>query len=154
MAKTKKKNILDENEEIMGGLNPEQERFCRLYASDKEFFGSGIESYIEAYDPDQSNPNWKNSAYACASRLLKRAKIIKRINELLELTGFNEVSVDKELHFLITQHADFPSKIAAIREFNKLKKRISDISPVTIVMPTPIFGGSSNKPNERTTDKK
>lgn len=32
-------------------LNPKQEQFCQPYASDREFFGKGVESYIEVYKP-------------------------------------------------------------------------------------------------------
>ena len=35
-------------------------------------------------------------------------------------------SKDKQIAFLITQHADFNSKIRAIQEYNKLKQRIID----------------------------
>jgi hypothetical protein len=35
-------------------LNPKQEQFCQLYASDREFFGNGVESYIEVYE--QTDP--------------------------------------------------------------------------------------------------
>jgi hypothetical protein len=31
-------------------LNPKQELFCELYATDREFFGNGVQSSIEAYD--------------------------------------------------------------------------------------------------------
>jgi hypothetical protein len=42
----------------------------------------------------------------------------------LELQGLNDSYVDKQLELLITQNADFKAKIAAIREYNALKKRI------------------------------
>jgi hypothetical protein len=45
---------------------------------------------------------------------------------LLEETGFNDVAVDKQLATVITQNADFGSKVSAIREYNKLKQRITE----------------------------
>ena len=35
-------------------LSPQQERFCNLFASDQEFFGNGVQSYIEAYKPKRN----------------------------------------------------------------------------------------------------
>jgi hypothetical protein len=106
-------------------LNPKQEMFARLYASDAEFFANGTQSYIEAYEPDKSQPNWYKSAQASASRMLSNVKICNRINEILELKGLNDSYVDKQLEFLITQHTDFSSKMKAIAEYNKLKSRIT-----------------------------
>lgn len=104
-------------------LNPKQEAFCRAYVSD-EFFANGVQSYIETYQPDQSKRGWYKSACACSSRLLANAKVSARINELLDAAGLNDTFVDKQTLFLITQHADFNAKLGAIREYNKLKKRI------------------------------
>jgi len=104
-------------------LNPRQERFCQLYASDEEFFGNGVQSYIEAYNPKRVG-NWYNTAKASAWENLTKPDILLRINELLELRGLNDPFVDKQLELLITQNADFRAKIAAIKEYNQLKKRI------------------------------
>lgn len=107
-------------------LNPKQEKFCKLYATETEFFGNGVESYIEAYDPKTTKPNWYKTAAAAASRMLKNVNILDRINELLDSEGFNDAHVDKQLLFLINQGAEFPSKLGAIKEYNKLKQRIVD----------------------------
>ncbi len=106
-------------------LNPKQEKFCQLYATEKEFFGNGTQSYIEAYDPDQSKPNWYKTARSRASELLTSPNVLARINELLDLT-LNDQHVDKQLALVITQNADYSSKVAAIREYNKLKQRITE----------------------------
>ena len=105
-------------------MNPKQERFCLLYASDREFFGNGVQSYIEAYEPKQRG-NWYASARADASRLLTNANILKRIDELLEIE-LNDAFVDKRLGYWITQLAHPNASIDGIREYNKLKKRIND----------------------------
>jgi len=145
MAKTNKpKKKLSESLEILGDkLSPKQEFFCRLYATEKEFFGNGTDAYAEAYDLDTFKPNWRDVARACASRLLTNANILKRIDQLLEEMGFNDSFVDRELSFLITQKADFGNKLGAIREYNKLKKRIDDNTKVIVNLPTPIYGGKS-----------
>jgi hypothetical protein len=107
-------------------LNPKQEQFCQLYATEKEFFGNGVETYLEVYDVDSSKPNWYKTACSAASRLLSNVKVIERINELLDEQGLNDAFVDKQLKFLLTQHADFSAKMNAIKEYNKLRQRITD----------------------------
>ena len=114
----KKKNTIEEDE-----LNVKQIKFCENYVS-KEFFGSGVESYIAAYGVDMTKKGALNVAYASASRLLSNVKIYTKINELLEKDGLNDLHVDKQLLFIINQHSDMSSKIAAIKEYNKLKNRI------------------------------
>ena len=106
-------------------LSLRQERFCQLYVS-KDFFGNGTQAYIEAYEPDQSKKNWYNTARAVASEMLTRPSIYNRINELLDDAGFNDANADKQLLFVINQHADIKAKRAAIADYNKLKQRITD----------------------------
>lgn len=112
-------------------LNPKQELFCRLYSSDREFFGNGVQSYIEAYDIDMSKKNAYKVAQAAASRLLSNVIVLKRINELLELRGLNDAFIDKQLEFLVTQNAELSTKLSAIKEYNKLRSRIMERSEVT-----------------------
>lgn len=84
------------------------------------------------------------TAASSASRLLKNGKVIERISGLLEQLGFNDAFVDKQLAFLITQYADFPTKLNAVREYNKLKGRIIEKSlNLNVTLPKPIYGGSS-----------
>lgn len=125
-------------------LNPKQERFSQLYATDREFFGNGVQTYIEVYEPDQSKPNWYKTACSRASELLSNPKVFTRINDLLEESGFNEVAIDKQLAFLINQQADFTNKLGAIKEFNKLKARITEKTDITSGgEPIAILGGAS-----------
>lgn len=107
-------------------LNPKQELFCKLFASDREFFGNGVQSYIEAYNPDTSKPNWYKTARSCASELLTKPNILKRIDELFEARGLNDQFVDKQLEKLIIQDADYSNKVKAIQEYNKLRQRITN----------------------------
>ena len=112
-------------------LNLRQEKFCKLYASDREFFSNGVESYLECYDINRSKPNWYKTACQAASRLLTSVKVCDRINEILEEGGLNDQFVDKQLKFLITQFSDFGNKLGALKEYNKLKQRIIDKQDVT-----------------------
>lgn len=106
-------------------LKPKQKLFCEYFASDREFFGNGTESYIEAYDIDTSKKGAYAGARASASRLLTNANILGYINELLESAVLNDEFVDKQIAFLIAQNADFGSKMSAIKEYNALKQRIT-----------------------------
>ncbi len=112
--------------ELKNQLNENQEMFCQLYATNKEFFGNGVQSYLEVYDIDKGKPNWYKTACSATSQLLSNIKVTSRINALLEEGGLNDMFVDKQLGFLITQHSDFSNKLGAIREYNKLKQRITD----------------------------
>jgi len=105
-------------------LNPKQEMFCVLYASDREFFGNGVQSYVEAYNPPRRG-NWMASARTDASRLLTNANILRRIDELLDIQ-VNNSFIDKRLGFWATQLAHPQASIEAIKEYNKLKKRIDE----------------------------
>ena len=95
-----------------------------MYASDREFFGNGVRSYIEAYRPKRIG-NWYVNARAGASQLLTNIHILKRIDELLEIE-LNNSFVDKRLGFWITQLAHPAASIEGIKEYNKLKKRIDE----------------------------
>ena len=114
-------------------LNPKHRKFCELYASDEEFFGNGTQSYIEVYKPKKVG-NWYNSARADASRLLTSANILGYVNQILEMRGLNDTFVDKQLEFLITQHADFKSKLGGIHEYNQLKRRVEAGGNKTLVL--------------------
>lgn len=124
------------------GLNQRQEEFCQAYiGKDTELFGNGVQCYLQVYGSEYLLLYKKNMTYQVAmvnaSRLLSNAKIIKRINELLETGGFNDENIDKQHLFLINQHADFRSKLGAIKEYNALKKRIE--SKVELHLPKPLL---------------
>lgn len=107
-------------------LNLKQEEFCKLYVSpDKDFFGNWVQSYIEVYKPDMSKKNWYKTCLSASSRLLTNVKVIARINELLEEGWLNDQFVDRQLLFLMQQYGDLWSKMSAIKEYNKVKQRIT-----------------------------
>jgi hypothetical protein len=107
-------------------LTPQQEIFCQNFVLKEEFLGNGTRAYADAYGIDQEGNWWKTCA-AGASRLLKSTKISTRINDILKVV-MNDAIVDNELGYVISQKSDLNSKVAAIREYNKLKKRISDVT--------------------------
>lgn len=114
------------NEPITETLTKRQLRFCELYALDSECFGNWVQAYLEVYDIDTSKPGWYKTACAWASRLLSNVKVYTKINWLLEEHGLNDEFVDKQLLFLISQQDDKTNKLWAIKEYNKLKKRIDE----------------------------
>lgn len=111
-------------------LTAKNELFCQYYASDREFFGNGVQSYIEAYNIDITKKGAYNAAKASAFNLLTKTDILKRIDEIFEAHGLNDTFVDKQLEKLIVQDADFSAKNKAISEYNKLKGRITDKAEV------------------------
>lgn len=114
-------------------LNKEQEAFCQLFTmSDKELFGNGVQCYLEVYNIDKSEKNRYKTACSAASRLLNNVKVIDRINQLLEEWWLNDVNVDKQLSFIITQYGDLSSKLSAIKEYNRLKARVIEKPPVAL----------------------
>lgn len=131
MAKTPDKmNVLKDYE-----LSLEQEMFCQYFTSPTEFFGNGVQSYASAYNVDLNTKSGYNSAKSSATRALKNPRILRRINDLLEAAGLNDVNIDKQLYLLVNQNADFKAKLGAIKEYNKLKQRITDKVEHTIKPP-------------------
>ncbi len=135
--------------ELRDKLNPKQRRFCELYASSEEFFGNGTQSYVESYKPRKIG-NWYNSARASAGQLLANNAVLTYINSLLELRGLNDAFVDKQLEFLITQHADFKTKLGGISEYNKLKRRTEGGGNKTLVV---VISGETAKRYELSTNQ-
>lgn len=117
-----------ETEDILEkyGLTHEQEMFCQYFTAPTEFHGNGMQSYAAAYNKDLSNQKEYNTAKACAWALLQNPKIMRRINALIDNAGFNDMNADKQLLFMMNQFSDFGNKLGAIKEYNKLKNRITD----------------------------
>jgi len=131
VAKTLKKRRIAPTTKSGHKLTPQQEMFCQLYASDREFFGNGVQSYIEAYGVDTSKPGWYRTAKAGAAENLTKPYLLERIEEIFEAHGLNDTFVDKQLEKLICQDADFKSKLGAIKEYNQLKGRINKKIDIT-----------------------
>jgi len=102
--------------------NKRWDRFCEFYTS-KDMFGNGSSAYCEAFNKNPKSPADWNAVRAASSRLLTNVNVCNRINEILDKQGFNDQNVDNQHLFLINQHADFKTKMSAIKEYNNLKKR-------------------------------
>lgn len=137
-SNTKKRKLLEEMKDIHEGvekivknvqwepvgekLTPRQLKFCEYYTmADKNFFGNGVECYLEIYNINQSKPNWYKTACAAASRLLSNVKVCEHISSLLETGGFNDQNVEKQHLFLINQFSDLKTKKASLDSYYKLK---------------------------------
>jgi hypothetical protein len=107
-------------------LTLKQERFCQLYARGTvDLYGNATRCYAEAYGVDLERGNYKRAQMA-GSRLVSNDIISDRINKLLEIESLNDVFVDAQLAFVIRQAGDFGAKVAGIREYNKIRGRITE----------------------------
>ncbi len=107
------------------GLNEKQLLFCNLFVS-KDFFGNGTLAYCEAYGFDPEDVKQYNTARHSASHLLNNHNVSQHINNMLEDSGLNDNHIDKRLLFLINQNEDKSTSLGAIKEYNKMKGRITD----------------------------
>ena len=109
-------------------LNAMQEKFCYYYSS-SEYFMNGTQAYIKAYTRDEGGENEyipsTKVAQSGAYELLCKPEICKRIDELMGELSLNDTVVDRELTKVIHQNADLKAKVAATKEYNALKKRIT-----------------------------
>lgn len=143
-------------------LSPEQELFCQLYVGnhDRDLFGHGTKCYMQAYGHNQRIEEMQDqihvleqerergytaevkslesdikraekSARSRASQLLALVSIRGRIDELMD-SMISEEFYDREMLYVATQRFDLASKVAAMREFNALKKRITKDPPATV----------------------
>jgi hypothetical protein len=135
-------------------LPPQRELFCRYYTQNEKLFGNGTHSYAEAYDyqldtlsdkgiwsvPEGDEPSEKledspydKAIHVCAveaSRLLRNPDVQARITALLNEILRDDV-VDSQLAKLIMQDSEPAAKIAAIREYNKVRQRITEKHDIT-----------------------
>lgn len=121
-------------------LNPKQEAFCRYYAQGEGTFGNATLSYAAAYDyhldaeadEDDGDSSARNVCAVEGARLLRNPHVQERVTKLLNELLKDEI-VDAQLAKVIKQDGDLTPKVAAIKEYNKLRGRIIDHSKVTHV---------------------
>jgi hypothetical protein len=158
----------------MEELPPKRELFCRFYTQNEDLFGNTTHSYAEAYDykldtlsnepvydlPEGNEDRkiiqaseYDRAIHVCAveaSRLLRSPEIQSRITALLNEILRDEV-VDSQLAKLIMQDAEPAAKIAAIREYNKIRQRIVDKTDITSGgLPITGFNYVEPKPDNQT----
>lgn len=131
MTKKNKKHIR-KLDAVSDTLNEKQKLFCHLYIHDKECFGNATKTYQKAYGVTYA------IAKASGTRLLSNVSIRGFINSELDRL-FTSKEVDRELSRVINQDKDVNSKVAGIREFNKLKQRITDKTEIEVKMPKPLL---------------
>ena len=124
------------------------ELFCKLYTQNSALFGNGTLCYAEAYDFKLAELNREavyengkkieaseyekayNTCSVNANQLLRKPKIQSRVTELLNEL-MNDKYVDSQLVKVIAQDTDLTPKVAAIREYNKLRQRIVEKQDIT-----------------------
>ncbi len=149
----KKKKVILPYEEIGKELNIKQESFCQYYARNDFLYGNATKAYAEAYgfrleylsseDITVEILNKKtglieikkvdNSPYqkaydvcnAAGARLLANVSINKRIKEIHEEMMI-EAEFDSELVHTMRQREDYGAKMQAIKEFNRMKGRVTE----------------------------
>jgi hypothetical protein len=150
MPKKQTKAKASKNQQKERELNVCQRLFCLLSANNYATFGNATLSYVEAYaykleglskeKPfdkktgkylDSEYDKLYNQASAEASRLIRNPKVKEEINRLLALQISDE-RVDLELFKTIAQDTKLEAKVSAIREYNKLKKRVDEKPNVTV----------------------
>lgn len=109
---------------LTNNLTAKRLLFCKLYASDKEFFGNGVWSYMKAFELAATKKNY-GIAKTEAAVLLTNPNILAQIDKMMDVYINNQVA-DKELAFVVIQKADLSSKVAAIREYNRVKGRVTE----------------------------
>lgn len=146
---------MQEVEKVEEILTLKQERFCRNYTQNYELYGNSTLSYAEAFGYDLESQPKDDAVYeqdekgkdtsvviikssyhrmyddcsAHGSRLRKKDKIQARCRELLNEFLRDEV-IDARLAEIILKGDDKDS-IQAIKEYNKLKQRITEKTDIT-----------------------
>ncbi|HEY1757943.1 MAG TPA: hypothetical protein VGG72_21415 [Bryobacteraceae bacterium] len=125
-------------------LKPQHEQFCQLYVKNEELFGNATLCYAEAYHYKLESLSHKETrdddgnlieaseydrAYNVCSvqghALLRTPKLQDRIYRLLNEMLKDDI-VDAQLAKVILQDDKLEPKIAAIREYNKIRQRITE----------------------------
>lgn len=126
------------------GLTLREERFCYFYVRNEETRGNGTQAYAVAYEVNLEklsdeipmdkggkaigrSPRSKaeNVCAVEAVRMLRKPKISDLCSKLWNGMLKNEV-VDGELAKVILQDDKLEAKVAGIREYNRLRKRITE----------------------------
>ena len=113
--------------------NKREELFCVLYATNEEFFGNGVQSYMRAFNIDHAEQNAYARARKQASRMLQKRHILERINHFLVLLDLNPAHVDKQLAFVVTQNANLAAKMDGIKVALKLQGRLENANQTLII---------------------
>ena len=109
---------------LKNGLTAKEELFCQLFSKlGTEYFGNGTRSYVKAFSTSKKVIGYRLAA-TYAYDLLKKPYIYKRVNDLLKIY-VDDNAVDAQTGAVIYQWADMSAKVAAIREYNRVKGRLA-----------------------------
>lgn len=117
-------------------LNIRQKAFCEYYLfggehNGKKFYiANATVSYAKAYEKDLSDKDQYNSCSVEGFNLLRNNKIKPFMREHLESSGYNDEAIDARLIQIVFKGKDVDS-VSAMREYNKLKQRITDKVDIT-----------------------
>jgi len=130
-------------------LKPQHELFCQLYVKNEELFGNATLCYAEAYNykldtlsHEESRDEFGqlieaseydrayNTCSVDGSKLLRNAKVQERITKFLNEMLKDDI-VDAQLAKVILQNDKLEPKVSAIREYNKIRQRITEKVDVT-----------------------
>ena len=137
-------------------LRPVETLFCFLYSSAGDYFNNATRAYGMAYGMDlppirkpvcdwtKKEKSTYNLAGVEAHNLLKNYKIRQECDRVL-MSEFKDEIADKELLWTLKQREDLNAKMSSIREYNKLKQRVTDApsSPQYVIIP--IYGNKSKE---------
>jgi phage terminase small subunit len=104
-------------------LTQKQELFCQYYIVKR---GNATQAYIDAYKIDVTKKGSYAAARVSAHVNLTKDNIKARIRELLDEVELTDEFVDTELKHLIWQDENLGAKAVGVREYNKLKGRITE----------------------------
>ena len=113
--------------------NKREEAFCALFATNEEFFGNGVQSFIRAFNFDMSEQNAYDKAKNRAARLLAKRHILERVNHFLVLLDLNPAHVDKQLAFVLTQNANLAAKMDAVKVSLKMQGRLNESNNTLVI---------------------
>lgn len=133
-------------------IDPRWELFGELFASgvNRNTFNNAMRSYAVAFNYEEKIDKAKeeltlipyskdkerkekrkeilgmeNVCKSAGGRLLTKVYILEIINRIYK-RDFTDVEADNQLLKAIKQDKDYPSKVAAVREFNRLKNRVEE----------------------------
>lgn len=125
-------------EENITILTPQQEQFVVNYTTKGDMYSNGVLSYANAYNyklklredgkPDATDNDYQ-TCNACASRLLQKENIKKRIQEIY-LALWNDTAVDARTAEIIYKGQESNS-VQAVKIYNDLKQRITKKLDIT-----------------------
>lgn len=122
------------------GLDQQQIAFVRAYSSQANVGGPGLAEVAEIYGYDLGTPIGKQRAYRTSAYLLRHEGVCTLLSVVLEVAGFNDSWVDRQLFYVVNQDFDLKAKLMGIELYMKLKQRLVKVLEVKVTQPVFDFG--------------